>query len=146
MKSLRMCAWRAARTAHAPGDRLFSATSISGARDRRTVPCGRMPPSTACSTHHAVSKPQDWPGNHGAGLHSNARVCPAPWRLSSRQRAPRTLLAASGIAGSSGLRLAGVPVAVADQIVEVILPSGVAGPVKDCPRAGEQGRCSDGHA
>jgi hypothetical protein len=38
------------------------------------------------------------------------------------------------------------PVAGADQIVEVVLPSGVAGPVKDCPGADEHCRGSADHA
>ena len=39
-----------------------------------------------------------------------------------------------------------VPVAVADQAVEVVLPSGEADTVTNCPGDGEQGRCCGDHA
>ena len=52
----------------------------------------------------------------------------------------------SAASRKSSLGLAGVSVAIADQIVEVILPSRVADPIKECPSADDQCRCGDGHA
>ena len=51
-------------------------------------------------------------------------------------------------AGSPFRSAAGIlmPVAVADQAVEVVLPSGEADTVTNCPGDGEQGRCDGGHA
>jgi hypothetical protein len=46
----------------------------------------------------------------------------------------------------SSLGLAGVSVAIDDQIVEVLLPPGVAGPIKECSSAGDQCLCGDGRA
>ena len=61
------------------------------------------------------------------------------------RRGPRQSLLGSGgsVLGPAGLP---VVVVVVDQLVEVMLPSGVAGPIKDCPGAGDQRRCSDGRA
>ena len=52
----------------------------------------------------------------------------------------------SAASRKSSLGLAGVSVAIADQIVEVILPSRVADPIKECPSADDQRRCGDGRA
>jgi hypothetical protein len=91
-----------------PGDRRFGATSISGARDRRTGAAQALEAVLSVLDDLVRHQPQDRRGNRGEAAHGNARRLPALWRLSC-QRAPRTLLAASGIAGSPSWFKAGSP-------------------------------------
>lgn len=69
-----------------------------------------------------------------------------PGRLPCRYPGAADKLVAAGFGGGHCLRPAGVPVTVADQLVEVTLPPGMADRVKDCVGAREHGRCSDRHA
>ena len=105
------------------------------------------PPNATVEASTGAMKPQLRTHSLCSGTWQGTRR--ARWRPGDRHvadpRAARQLVGC-GDRGWSLFKAGCVPVAIAGQMVEVRLPPGMADPVKDCPGAREQARCSDRHA